>query len=60
MKKTIHLVLSLTFISGICAAVLAYVNALTAGPIAATAAANEQKAVKAVLRTPAATAATSC
>ncbi len=49
MKKTVHLVLSLTLISGICAGVLAYVNALTAGPIAATAAANEQKAVKAVL-----------
>lgn len=49
MKKMFSLVLSLTLISGICAGVLAYVNALTAGPIAATAAANEQKAVKAVL-----------
>ncbi len=49
MKKILWLVLSLTLISGVCAAVLAYVNALTAGPIAAMAATNEQKAVKAVL-----------
>ena len=65
MKKILWLVLSLTLISGVCAAVLAYVNALTAGPIAAMAATNEQKAVKAVLprrreRIRAATAATSC
>ena len=49
MKKNLSLVLSLTLISGVCAAVLAYVNALTREPIAATAAANEQKAIKAVL-----------
>lgn len=49
MKKNLSLVLSLTLISGVCAAVLAYVNALTKEPIAATAAANEQKAIKAVL-----------
>ncbi len=49
MKKNLSLVLSLTLISGVCAAVLAYVNKVTQEPIAATAAANEQKAVKAVL-----------
>lgn len=49
MKKILGLVLSLTIISGVCAAVLAYVNAITAEPIKATAAANEQAAVKAVL-----------
>ena len=49
MKKAIGLILSLTLISGICAGVLAYVNALTKGPIAATAAANEERAVKAVM-----------
>ena len=49
MKKSVGLVLSLTLISGICAGVLAYVNALTKGPIAATAAANEERAVKAVM-----------
>ena len=49
MKKILGLVVSLTVISGVCAAVLAYVNAITAEPIKATAAANEQKAVKAVL-----------
>ena len=49
MKKILGLVLSLTVIAGVCAAVLAYVNKITVGPIAATAAANEQKAVKAVL-----------
>ena len=43
------MVLSLTLISGVCAAVLAFVNGLTQEPIRATAAANEQKAVKAVL-----------
>ena len=49
MKKILGLVLSLTVIAGVCAAVLAYVNKITAEPIKATAAANEQKAVKAVL-----------
>ena len=49
MKKIIGLVASLTVIAGVCAAVLAYVNKITAEPIKATAAANEQKAVKAVL-----------
>ena len=49
MKKILGLVLSLTVIAGVCAAVLAYVNKITVGPIAATAVANEQKAVKAVL-----------
>ena len=49
MKKIFGLVLSLTLISGVCAAVLAFVNRLTQEPIRATAAANEQKAVKAVL-----------
>ena len=49
MKKILGLVLSLTVISAVCAGVLAYVNALTAEPIKATAAANEQKAVKAVM-----------
>ena len=49
MKKIFGLVLSLTLISGVCAAVLAFVNGLTQEPIRATAAANEQKAVKAVL-----------
>lgn len=49
MKKIIGLVASLTIISGVCAAVLAYVNSVTAEPIKATAEANEQKAVKAVM-----------
>ena len=49
MKKTLSLVLSLTAISAVCAGVLAFVNALTQDPIRATAAANEQNAVKAVL-----------
>ena len=49
MKKILGLVCSLTVIAGVCAAVLAYVNKITAEPIKATAAANEQKAVKAVL-----------
>ena len=49
MKKILSLVASLTIISGVCAAVLAYVNSITAEPIKATAAANEQKAVKAVM-----------
>ena len=49
MKKILGIVLSLTLISAVCAGVLAYVNARTAEPIKATAAANEQNAVKAVL-----------
>jgi len=49
MKKILGLVVSLTIISGICAAVLAYINSITAEPIRQTAAANEQKAIKAVL-----------
>lgn len=49
MKKILSLVVSLTVISGVCAAVLAYVNSITADPIKATAAANEQKAIMAVL-----------
>ena len=49
MKKIIGLVLSLTIISGVCAAVLAYVNKITVEPIKATAAANEQKAIRAVM-----------
>ena len=49
MKKIIGLVASLTLISGVCAAVLAYVNGITAEPIKATAAANEQKAIRAVM-----------
>ena len=49
MKKVLGIVLSLTLISAVCAGVLAFVNALTAEPIKATAAANERNAVKAVL-----------
>ena len=49
MKKFIGLVASLTIIAGVCAAVLAFVNKITAEPIAKTAYENEQKAVKAVM-----------
>ena len=49
MKKILGLVVSLTIISGVCAGVLAYVDLITKEPIKATAAANEQKAVKAVM-----------
>lgn len=49
MKKILGLVVSLTSIAAVCAAVLAYVNSITAGPIKATAAANEKKAIMAVL-----------
>jgi len=49
MKKILALVLSLTAISGICAAVLAYVNSITAQPIAEMRVKQEQDAVKAVL-----------
>jgi electron transport complex protein RnfG len=49
MKKIISLVASLTIISGVCAAVLAYVNCLTKVPIAEMKVKQEQDAVKAVL-----------
>ena len=49
MKKILGLVVSLTLISGICAAVLAYVNSITKDPIAEMKVKQEQAAVKAVL-----------
>lgn len=49
MKKILSLVLSLTVISGVCAAVLAYVNLITKDPIAQMKVQQEQSAVKAVL-----------
>ena len=49
MKKILGLVVSLTLISGICAAVLAYVDSITRGPIAEMKVKQEQAAVKAVL-----------
>ena len=49
MKKILSLVVSLTAISGVCAAVLAYVNEITKGPIADMKVRQEQDAVKAVL-----------
>ena len=49
MKKILGLVVSLTIISGACAAVLAYVNSITAGPIAATAEKAKEAAKLAVL-----------
>ena len=49
MKKIISLVLSLTVISGVCAAVLAYVDSITKDPIAQMKVKQEQEAVKAVL-----------
>jgi len=49
MKKILGLVLSLTIISGVCAAVLAYVNGLTVEPIKQMAVQKEQAAVKAVM-----------
>ena len=49
MKKILSLVVSLTAISGICAAVLAYVNEITKNPIAEMKVKKEQSAVKAVL-----------
>ena len=49
MKKIISLVVSLTAISAVCAGVLAYIDSITREPIKATAAANEQRAIKAVL-----------
>ncbi len=49
MKKILGLVLSLTLISGICAAVLAYVNTLTKDAIKATAEKNRERARISVL-----------
>ena len=49
MKKIMSLVLSLTIISGVCAAVLAYVDSITKEPIKATAEKNREQAKKAVL-----------
>ena len=49
MKKILGLVLSLTIISGVCAAVLAYVDSITKDPIAKMKVQQEQSAVKAVL-----------
>ena len=49
MKKILGLVVSLTVISGVCAAVLAYVDSITRGPIAEMKVRQEQAAVKAVL-----------
>ena len=49
MKKILGLVLSLTVISGVCAAVLAYVDSITKDPIAKMKVRQEQVAVKAVL-----------
>jgi len=49
MKKIIGLVLSLTVISGVCAAVLAYVDSITKTPIAEMKVKQEQAAVKAVM-----------
>ena len=49
MKKILGLVLSLTIISGVCAAVLAYVDSITKAPIAQMRVQQEQAAVKAVL-----------
>jgi len=49
MKKILGLVVSLTVISGVCAAVLAYVDSITESPIAAMKVRQEQDAVKAVM-----------
>ena len=49
MKKIIGLVLSLTIISGVCAAVLAYVDLITKEPIKRTAERNREAARAAVL-----------
>lgn len=49
MKKVLGLVLSLTIIAGVCAAVLAYVDSVTKRPIAEMKAKAESEAVKAVL-----------
>lgn len=49
MKKILGLVISLTVISAVCATVLAYVNSITAAPIAATGEKARAAAQKAVL-----------
>ena len=49
MKKILGLVLSLTIISGVCAAVLAYVDSITKEPIRETAEKNREAAKQAVL-----------
>ena len=49
MKKTIGLAGSLTLISGVCAGVLAYVDAITKEPLKQTAEKNREAAKKAVL-----------
>ena len=49
MKKILGLVLSLTIISGVCAAVLAYVDSITKEPIRTTAEKNREAAKAAVL-----------
>ena len=49
MKKILGLVLSLTIISGVCAAVLAYVDSITKDPIRETAEKNREAAKAAVL-----------
>ena len=49
MKKILGLVLSLTIISGVCAAVLAYVDSITKEPIKRTAERNREAAREAVL-----------
>ena len=49
MKKILGLILSLTIISGVCAAVLAYVDSITKEPIRATAERNREQAKAAVL-----------
>ena len=49
MKKILSLVASLTAISGVCAAVLAYVNQITKGPIAEMKKTQEKAAIMAVM-----------
>lgn len=49
MKKILSLVASLTVISGVCAAVLAYVDSVTRGPIADVELSNKLMAAKAVM-----------
>ena len=49
MKKILGLVMSLTVISAVCAAVLAFVNSITEEPIRGIRVKQEQSAVKAVL-----------
>ena len=49
MKKIMSLVLSLTIISGVCAAVLAYVDSITKEPIREAAERNREQAKAAVL-----------